>query len=109
MSLTAAQAARLGAAGLIAYLAANALGGEQGLSAYMALQAKEAALSETHATLLANIASLDDRAGRMRPDSLDLDYLEERARALLNASHPDEVVIALADLSAETAARASLD
>jgi hypothetical protein len=29
----------------------------------------------------------------LRPDSLDLDILEERARILLNYAHPDDLVI----------------
>lgn len=83
----------LGAA--ILYLGAHAVTGRQGLVAYVDLQARERVLESQLADLEAERARLDERAARLRPDSLDLDYLDERARILLAAGDDREVVFAL--------------
>ena len=36
--------------------------------------------------------SLERRASRLRPESLDLDYLDEKARELLGAGEPGELI-----------------
>jgi cell division protein FtsB len=78
----------LGAA--ILYLGANAVTGHQGLLAYVDLQAREHALEgrQEH-------AQIEARASRLKPNSLDLDYLDERARVELAAGDPNEIVFAL--------------
>ena len=38
---------------------------------------------------------LENRSALLRPDNLDRDMLDERARLMLNYSHPDDVVIML--------------
>ena len=83
----------LGVASL--YLGANAVTGQQGLVAYVELQVRERALEQNLAELRAEEAQLRERAGRLKPESLDLDYLDERARVLVAAGDPDEVVFAL--------------
>lgn len=85
----------LGAA--ILYLGAHAVTGRQGLLAYVDLQAQERALSERLADLGAEQAALEARAARLSPTTLDLDYLDERARVLLAAGESDELVFALAN------------
>lgn len=99
MLLTQDATARLALGALILYLASHGLTGQQGLIAYVDLQARERALEAAQADLDTKISDLEDRAARLRTDSpaFDRDYLEERARALLNAARTDEVVIDLGD------------
>ncbi len=83
----------LGAA--ILYLGANAVTGHQGLMAYVDLQAREHVLDGRLAAVRQEHARLEARASRLKPNSLDLDYLDERARVELAAGDPNEVVFAL--------------
>ena len=46
-------------------------------------------------SLKAEEAQLRARADRLKPGSLDLDYLDERARIEIAAGDPNEVVFAL--------------
>jgi cell division protein FtsB len=97
MTLTRAAVVRLGLSALILYLAAHGLTGRQGLISFLELQEREHALQMERADLEARIAELSDRAGRLRAGSVsfDRDYLEERARTILDAAYADEVVIDL--------------
>lgn len=81
--------------GAICYLAAHAVTGRQGLLAYVDLQAEERALEQRVATLEGERDALEARAARLRPATLDLDYLDERARLTLAAGDSDEIVFAL--------------
>lgn len=86
--------ASLGLGAVIIYLAANTVLGEDGLVSYVGLQARERALESELASLMAQRDRLEDRAARLRPGTLDRDYLEERARVLLGARRPGEMVLA---------------
>ena len=77
---------------LIAYLSVQTVTGQHGLIAFMDLQRREAALAVQRDALMAERDRLEARAARLRNDSLDLDYLDERARATLAAGDPDEIV-----------------
>lgn len=83
----------LGAA--ILYLGAHAVTGHQGLMAYVDLQAQEHVLEQRVEALETERAELEARAARMRPETLDLDYLDERARLTLAAGDSEEIVFAL--------------
>jgi cell division protein FtsB len=83
----------LGAA--ILYLGAHAVTGRQGLAAYVDLQEQERVLERRVAALESERVALEARAARLRPASLDLDYLDERARITLAAGDGDEIVFAL--------------
>lgn len=83
----------LGAA--ILYLGAHAVTGRQGLVAYVDLQAQERTLERRVAALDAEHAELEARAARLRPETLDLDYLDERARISLAAGDTEEIVFAI--------------
>jgi cell division protein FtsB len=78
---------------LFAYFAYHAVQGDRGLIAWWKLsqqvETAQARFDETHAKRKA----FDHRVGLLRPDALDLDLLEERARLLLGMAHPDDVVI----------------
>ena len=84
----------LGAA--ILYLGAHAVTGRQGLAAYVDLQARERVLVAQLAEVEAERAALEARVARLAPETLDLDYLDERARITLAASDGEELVFALA-------------
>ncbi len=90
---TAAMSIALGAG--ILYLGAHAVTGRQGLVAYVDLQAQERTLEQRVAGLEEEHADLEARAARLRPETLDLDYLDERARITLAAGDSDELVFAL--------------
>ncbi len=81
--------------GAIVYLAAHAVTGHQGLLAYVDLQAQERTLQTRLAELTTEHIGLEARAARLRPETLDLDYLDERARITLAAVEPDELVFAV--------------
>ncbi|MGE0044612.1 MAG: septum formation initiator family protein [Hyphomonadaceae bacterium] len=85
----------IGLGAVIGYLAVHAVTGRQGLVAYMDLQEQQRDLSAELDTLQSERTALETRAERLRPDSLDLDYLDERARASLAAGDPDELVFTI--------------
>lgn len=95
MSRHSAKALNIILGGAIVYLAAHAVTGRQGLAAYVDLQAQERLLEERVAALSAEQKQLEARAARLRPESLDLDYLDERARITLAAGSAEELVFAL--------------
>jgi cell division protein FtsB len=80
-------------AATIVYLGANILGGRDGLINFVRLQQDERLLLQERAELQARAAQLRDRVRRLEPGSLDLDYLEERAHALLAARRQGEQVL----------------
>jgi cell division protein FtsB len=85
----------LGLGAAILYLGAHAVTGRQGLVAYVDLQAQERTLEQRVDGLEQEHADLEARAARLRPETLDLDYLDERARITLAAGDTDELVFAL--------------
>jgi cell division protein FtsB len=85
----------LGLGAAILYLGAHAVTGPQGLAAYVDLQARERALELQLDELSQERAALEARAARLKPESLDRDFLDERARALLGEHAAEELVFAL--------------
>jgi cell division protein FtsB len=77
----------------IAYFGYHALTGEQGVLNWIVVEneirATEIELAETRA----DREALEEIASRLRSDSLDLDYVDERARAILNVAHPREFIV----------------
>jgi cell division protein FtsB len=90
-----AVALSLGLGAAILYLGAHAVTGRQGLVAYVDLQAQERVLEQRVSSLEGERAQLEARAARLRPETLDLDYLDERARITLAAGDSEELVFAL--------------
>ena len=82
-------------AAIIAYFGHSALQGEQGLYAYWVTKARIADTAKELAHARATRAALEDKAARLSPEqgALDLDYVEERAREVLNFAHPDEIIV----------------
>jgi cell division protein FtsB len=80
-------------AGAIAYFGYHALTGEQGVLNWIVVKTE---ISEAEAELAmaqAERQALEVTAARLRSDSLDLDYVEERARDILNVAHPREFIV----------------
>lgn len=78
---------------VVGYFAYHSLEGERGLFAFVRLteQIREARAHLDE--LQAERQALDRRVSLLRPEHLDRDMLEERARLLLNYTRPDEIVI----------------
>jgi cell division protein FtsB len=78
---------------LTAYFGYFALHGRHGLVSYVKV-AQEVEYKEAElAQLLAERAALTRRVNSLKPQSLDLDLLEERARDALALSGPNELVL----------------
>jgi cell division protein FtsB len=90
-----ATALSIGLGAAILYLGAHAVTGRQGLVAYVDLQAQERTLESRLDAVEAERAQLEARAARMRGETLDLDYLDERARVTLAAGDSEEIVFAI--------------
>ena len=80
---------------LVVYFAYHAVEGERGLNAWWRLTQKITVAEATLAELNGERAVLEARVALLRPESLDPDMLEERARTDLNFGRPDEIVIPL--------------
>ena len=75
------------------YFAYHAVQGERGLLAYVQLQQQLQQANAVDQELDAQRAELERKVKLLRPDSLDPDMLEERAREVLNYTREDEVVV----------------
>lgn len=80
-------------AALIAYFGYHALNGEQGVLNWIVVKNQINEVEIELAEARAEREALEVRAARLRSDSLDLDYVEERATALLNIAHPRDFVV----------------
>jgi cell division protein FtsB len=86
----------LGAA--VLYLSVHTVVGRQGLASYIELQDQERALIAERAGLIERRDALSADVARLDPRNPDLDLIDERARKLLFAAHPDEVLVEIAPL-----------
>src|SRR5215469_14467018 len=78
---------------LAGYFVYHAVQGDRGILAWMQVnQQIKAAQAELNQSDDAREA-MEQRVALLSNSSLDLDMLEERARVMLNFSHPDDVVI----------------
>jgi cell division protein FtsB len=67
--------------------------GEHGLKARADLERRKEVLEGELAGLQEVRQRLERDVALLRPESLDPDMLDERARALLNLAHPDDLVM----------------
>lgn len=81
------------AAVISGYFAYHAVQGDRGVFAYAALteQVRDARINLAEAS--AQRKALQSDVNRLKRDSLDLDLLEERVRAVLNLIDDDDVLI----------------
>ncbi|WP_422366778.1 FtsB family cell division protein [Pelagibius sp.] len=87
------------AACMVAYFAYHAMNGDRGFYAWIMLKQERAQVTATAASLRAQRAELESRAGLLRGEALEPDLLEERAQAILNyGSDRDHVIFLPPDL-----------
>ncbi|NJL50486.1 MAG: septum formation initiator family protein [Blastochloris sp.] len=77
----------------VAYFAFHGWNGDHGLQAKRGFEIEMARLREDLAKVRAERAAMEKRVALLRPQSLDPDMLDERARALLNWAHPNDLVL----------------
>jgi len=78
---------------IMAYFAYHAVQGRHGFMAWLELNKEIAQLEGEQTRLSETRLRLERRVALLRPESLDPDLLDERARALLGLSHRDELTI----------------
>jgi cell division protein FtsB len=83
------------AALVIGYFGVNAHTGNHGLRARHDLDQQIAQLSQELGSLKAERATWERRVALLRPDSIDPDMLDERARTLLNYADPRDITLRL--------------
>ena len=83
----------IGAALLIGYFGINAYTGAHGLKAKQDLSQQMDELSKELARLKLERASWEHRVSLLRADRLDPDMLDERARAMLDYVHANDLVL----------------
>ena len=81
------------ATALIAYFGSQAYSGSRGLKAQQDLAQQLAVLSSEISELKAQRSDWERRVALLRPESLDPDMLDERARAMLDYVHPRDLVL----------------
>jgi cell division protein FtsB len=80
-------------AAIALYFAYHALIGDLGLVAWLELEREKTMLEERLAGARAERLELEYRVTLLRPESLDPDMLEERAREALSLAHPNDITI----------------
>src|SRR5450432_4291490 len=80
------------AAGMVGYLGVNAYTGRYGLNARLELDQEIVALTSELARLKRERADGEHRISLLRPDRLDPDTLDERARYQLDYANPHDLV-----------------
>ena len=78
---------------LLAYFGYHALEGDRGLIAWWNLRHQIEQTDITLAEVTAEKQALERRVSLLRPDSLDRDMLEERARIMLGFVHPRDRIV----------------
>ena len=81
------------AIGVGGYFAYHLQTGDNGLEVRAVLEKRKALLSGKLAGLKAVKTRLERDVALLRPESLDPDMLDERARAILNLAHPDDLIM----------------
>ncbi|MGP1275084.1 MAG: FtsB family cell division protein [Caulobacterales bacterium] len=84
--------------GVLGYVAHHAFYSDRGFVQQATVAARIAQAEAELEAVRAERLRLEDRVARLSPSSgeLDLDYVEERAREVLNFAHPHEIIVRLA-------------
>lgn len=77
----------------LGYFGYHLVNGDLGMRARTEIEAKRAALAASLEILSAERARLEGRVALLRPESIDPDLADERARAQLDVVHADEIVV----------------
>lgn len=80
-------------AGILVVFAHTGLSGDHGLGALREAEVQEQELQAELALLRVEREALQNRVRRLDEGYLDLDLLDERARAVLGRARPDELLI----------------
>jgi cell division protein FtsB len=78
---------------MMVYFTYHIFQGQRGVLAWIRLDKKLKEQEIILNTLTKEKEYLEKEVYLLRPDSLDIDLLEEKARQVLNFAHPDEVVV----------------
>ena len=78
---------------VLSYFAYHAVYGRHGFIAWLSLQNSVDTLEQQFAEVEATHRSLEQQVSLLRPESLDPDLLDERARATLGLADKDDIVI----------------
>ncbi len=78
---------------LVGYFSYHLVQGDRGLVAWLRLNQEVRSAEATLASVESERQTLDHRVNLLRPEHLDRDMLDERARATLNRIGPNEIVI----------------
>jgi cell division protein FtsB len=81
------------ALGLTGYFVFHAFHGDHGVLARMRLERQVESLTKELELVRGEREAIEKRVSLLRPQSLDPDMLEERARRTLGYAHPNEVII----------------
>ena len=76
-----------------AYFGWQATQGSRGLHAYAERQREQKAALVELAAAKSSLKTWERRVSALRGDHLDLDVLDERVRAMLNLSHPNDIIV----------------
>jgi cell division protein FtsB len=78
---------------VLSYFAYHAVYGRHGFIAWLSLQNRVDTLAQQLAEVQKTHSELDQQVSLLRPESLDPDLLDERARATLGLANPNDIVI----------------
>jgi cell division protein FtsB len=78
---------------IVIYFTYHVFQGDRGVIALLRLQKNVSQLESERNNLIETKEHLEKNVYLLRPDSLDRDLLEERARAVLNFAYPSEIII----------------
>ncbi len=81
------------AAALIGYFWFHAYSGQRGLRAKHEIDQQMIALTDELRRLKSEKGLWERKVALLRADAIDPDMLDERARALLNVAHPNDLVL----------------
>ncbi len=84
-------------AAAVAYFGFHVVQGDRGLVAWWHLRQELAKVQVEAQVVAAQRAELENRVSLLRPESLDPDMLEERARLMVNMGRPGDQVVPLVD------------
>jgi cell division protein FtsB len=79
----------------LGYFGYHAIQGNRGLLAYLQLTQEIRKAEITYSLIHGERENLDKRVKLMRPDSMDPDMLQERARLVLGLGHRDDFIVML--------------
>lgn len=86
---------------IISYFVYHAVQGDRGLMAWWNLRYEIEKTTFEREEVSAEKRAIEQRVSLLRPESLDRDMLEERARLMLGAVAGDELIIPLAPATAK--------